>query len=340
MKPTDANDTVTDVAALQARVGKLSGPRDLKVIDFLDEHAQRWIATSPFLFAAFGNGVGVCITAAGGAAGFVQVPNPRRLRLPVTLLDEPHLAQAGGGFGSLFLTPSLCETLRVNGRVLSVDADVIEVEVQECYLHCAKALIRSDFWEPELPTKVPPSAPDFLALSRFVALATIDDQGRADLSPKGDPAGALIRLRNGAAWYADRPGNRRVDSFRNILSLPQVAAAALIPGVTRFVLLSGSARISTDPSVRASFAVGGKIPALVTCISMPGIATRDSAALSRASLWPAAPAADDLNPAAIFKAHIKQSRVGGLFARIARAAVAVPGLLNKHLRRDYKKNLY
>lgn len=64
--------------------------------------------------------------------GFVRVSDPRHFRLPVNLLDEPLLAQAGGGFGSLFLTPSPCETLRVNGRVLSVDADVIEVELQVC----------------------------------------------------------------------------------------------------------------------------------------------------------------------------------------------------------------
>jgi uncharacterized protein len=340
MKPTDANDTVTDVAALQACVGKLSVPRDLKVIDFLDEHAQRWIATSPFLFAAFGNGMGVRITAAGGKAGFVRVPDPRHLRLPVTLLDDPHLARAGGAFGSLFLTPSLCETLRVNGRVLSSDTDVIEVEVHECYLHCAKALIRSNFWEPDLPPEVPASASDFLTVSRFVALATIDNQGRADVSPKGDPAGSMIRLRDGTAWYADRPGNRRLDSFRNILSQPQVAAALLIPGANRLALISGSARIGTDPTVRASFAVDGKIPALLTSISTPEIVICDSAALARANLWPAAPAACDLDPMAIFKAHIKQSRVGGMFAHIARAAVAIPGLLNRHLQWDYKKNLY
>lgn len=77
MKRTDANDTVTDVATLRACVGKLSVPRDLKVINYLDEHAQRWIATSPFLFAAFGNGLGVRITAAGGKAGFVRVPDVR-----------------------------------------------------------------------------------------------------------------------------------------------------------------------------------------------------------------------------------------------------------------------
>ena len=85
------------MAALQACVGKLSVPRDLKVIDFLDEHAQRWIATSPFLFAAFGNGMGVAHTAAGGKAGFVRVPDPRHLRLPVTLLDVPTSRGPGGG---------------------------------------------------------------------------------------------------------------------------------------------------------------------------------------------------------------------------------------------------
>ena len=120
--------------------------------------------------------------------------------------------------------------------------------MHECYLHCAKAIIRSNFWEPDLPPEVPASASDFLTVSRFVALATIDNQGRADVSPKGDPAGSMIRLRDGTAWYADRPGNRRLDSFRNILSQPQVAAALLIPGAARLALISGSAEDRHGPN--------------------------------------------------------------------------------------------
>ena len=79
-----------------------------------------------------------------------------------------------------------------------------------------------------------------------MSLATMDSQGRVDVSPKGDPQGSMIRLADDAAWFADRPGNRRADSFRNILSQPRVALAAFLPGITRIALVSGTARITTN----------------------------------------------------------------------------------------------
>ena len=45
--------------------------------------------------------------------------------------------------------PGLGETLRVNGRVAAVGDGVVRIGVEECYVHCAKALIRSDLWNPE-----------------------------------------------------------------------------------------------------------------------------------------------------------------------------------------------
>ena len=58
-------------------------------------------------------------------------------------------------------------------------------------MHCAKALIRSDFWKAEPRDDAPAATDAFVAASRFMALATIDLAGGADLSPKGDPAGRL-----------------------------------------------------------------------------------------------------------------------------------------------------
>ena len=73
------------------------------------------------------------------------------------LLENPHV-------GLIFLVPGREETLRVNGRAVIVrDEDLlaplavkgkrpplgIGVEVEECYLHCAKAFKRSALWEPE-----------------------------------------------------------------------------------------------------------------------------------------------------------------------------------------------
>jgi predicted pyridoxine 5'-phosphate oxidase superfamily flavin-nucleotide-binding protein len=188
--------------------------------------------------------------------------------------------------------------------------------------------------------EAPDDAAALLAASRFMALATIDGQGRADVSPKGDPSGALIRLQNGVACYAERPGNRRADSFRNILVQPRIAAAALIPGAAQVAILTGTARLTTDAALRESFAVNGKTPLLATCIEGARLAVRPSAALQRARLWPAAPRPDGINPAAMFAAHVRLNKTRGLGATLARAAVSVPGLMQRGLDRDYKTNLY
>ncbi|MDP9139548.1 MAG: pyridoxamine 5'-phosphate oxidase family protein, partial [Pseudomonadota bacterium] len=280
------------------------------------------------------------ITVGGGEPGFVQAPDPKRLRLPLALLDDPQFAQVGRGFGSLFLTPGIDETLRVNGRVAAVGGDAIEIDVEECYLHCAKALMRSKFWAAQPQGGSPGDVAGFIAESRFMALATIDRDGRADVSPKGDPAGAMLKLHDGAAWYADRPGNRRVDSFRNLLTQPNLAALVLIPGSARVAVLHGTAQITTGAAMREAFAVGERVPKIVTRVQQPTLELRDSAALARARPWPSAPAPADIDPAAMFVAHVKESKARGLQATIARAALNVPGLMEKGLQHDYKNNLY
>ncbi|WP_440224286.1 pyridoxamine 5'-phosphate oxidase family protein [Dokdonella sp. MW10] len=332
---------IDDVAALQACVGALPGPRDLKVIDFLDEHALRWLAASPLAFVTFGDRDGLAVTVAGGERGFVGIDDPRRVSLPRASLDDSADVRIGQGVGSLFLVPGLGETLRVNGRVTSIDDTRVGIAVEECYLHCAKALIRSAFWSAQPDRGDVPMPPRALAqASRLMLLATVDAEGRADLSPKGDPAGLLLQVEDGAAWYPDRPGNRRVDSFRNIIAQPRIAAIALVPGSTRVVHLVGCARVSTDAAMCERFAVDGRVPKLVTRIDELVWRVEDSAALRRVQPWPAASAPPDLDPAAIFKAHVKLSREGGLQAALVRAAVSIPGLMRRGLASDYAKNLY
>ncbi len=334
------SDEIRNVAALESSIGKTPGPMHLKVIDHLDAGAVRWLAASPLMFAGFGSATDTAVSIAGGKPGFIDVVDASRIRLPKAYLDRPEIACERQGFGALFLIPSLGETLRVNGRVRAVDRETIEIHIEECYVHCAKALIRSDFWNASPRPNVPSEPAEFLAACRFLALATVDGEGHADVSPKGDPAGMMTRLVDGSVWFADRPGNRRADSFRNMLAQPRVAIAALIPGAISVALVRGEARLTQDERVRAGFAVQNKTPLLATHIERPEIAIVHSPALERAGLWPSKASDEPLNPASILSAHVKLSNERGLQATLVRAAISVPGLMQKGLDRDYKTNLY
>ena len=63
---------------------------------------------------------------------------------------------------------------------------------------------------------------DFIALSPFIVLGTVGADGHVDMSPKGDPPGFVRVLDDHRLAIPDRPGNRRLDSFQNILSNPRV----------------------------------------------------------------------------------------------------------------------
>ncbi|RYG74605.1 pyridoxamine 5-phosphate oxidase [bacterium] len=329
-------DDITSVAALEDRIGKAPAIVHLKTIDHLDQGARDWIAASPLMFATFGNTSNVGGTIGGNELGWATTTT-HELRLPTSWLDDPTLAQPGVGFGSIFLIPSLSEILRVNGQVTDVEKDEIQISVEECYLHCGKPLIRSGFWS-AIPEEAAQDASTFALQSRFLALSTVDTKGRADLSPKGDPAGAMACFRDGTLWFADRPGNKRIDSFRNIVTQSNVAATLLIPGSTQVLSLSGTARITEDEDIRSYFTVQGKTPALLIGIAPRSSALEESAALNRVYPWPA--------PAV--PAHISSSKIGVEHIRLNKSAEAQkiaellsqPNLLEQKMAQDYQDNLY
>jgi uncharacterized protein len=135
-----------------------------KQMSALDRHALRFVELSPFVVLATSDATGrQDASPRGGAPGFVRA-TAQRLWIPDApgnhRLDSLGNIIATGRIGLLFLIPGVDETLRVNGRAqLCDEADrlapfaadprvrlVIEVEVEEAYLHCAKALMRSKLW--------------------------------------------------------------------------------------------------------------------------------------------------------------------------------------------------
>lgn len=328
---------ITTDAALEEHIGKASPLIHQKAISWLDEGALGWIAASPLMIASIADGERIGVTLGGGPPGWAS-GDTHELLLPAAMIDDPGLVRAGASFGSSFLIPSIREVVRVNGRIASNDGDLIRVQVEECYLHCGKALIRSAFWKALPSDGAPDDMSTFSAASRFMALATANADGQADLSPKGDPAGQMAQCRSDAMWFADRPGNKRIDSFRNIVTRPGVAAILIIPGSTRVAHVVGEARIVDDPDVRACFTVDDKVPALATGIHHFTADLWESAALARAGLWPAPPAPANVKAARIALGHIKFAQSEE--ARMVAQAMSAPGVVEGALEADYEKNLY
>lgn len=331
---------LTSLEQVQRRVGMLPAPRDLKVIDHVDEHAQRWLSYSGFGFLAFGQAGSIQMTAAGGAQGFVSVPDPRSLRVPLAALDDASMAAPGGSYGALFMVSGMDETLRVNGKVSAVADGHAVLQVEECYLHCAKSFRRAGFWLPGQVQAFQGDTADFVRQASFLVVASMNRGGQADVSPKGDPAGFMLQARDGAVAFADRPGNRRIDSFRNILEQPAVAIMALVPGCHHLLDISGVAELRADEDALQRFEVQGKVPKLLTNVTVASMQIKPSAAIERSALWPAQAGPEDLVPSEIFKAHVRLSSEDSLQAKIARAAVSLPGAMQKGLDLDYKKNMY
>ena len=331
---------LTALEQVEKRVGKPVGPRDLKVIDYVDEHAERWLSHVHFGFLAFGNQDRLELTLAGGQAGFASVVDQTTVRMPVVSLDDASLCEEGFSFGALFMVSGMDETLRLNGVVLKKSDDSILLRVQECYLHCAKSLRRSEFWTPTGPAEAAGDVAGFIGQARFMVLASMNSSGQADVSPKGDPAGLLLQQQGDGICFADRPGNRRIDSFRNIIEQPRVSLMAFIPGSKGVLCFNGEAEILADERLADRFQVQGKTPHLVTRVMPESVRVTSSQAIAAAALWPAKAGPNDLVPSEIFKAHVKNSKESSLQAKVARAAVSLPGAMEKGLEMDYKKNMY
>lgn len=139
-----------------------------KQIDRLDEHCRAFIAASPFVLLATSSPEhGADCSPRGDQPGWVEVADERTLLLPDrrgnNRIDSVRNIVLSPRIGLLFMVPGVNETLRVNGEAhLSVEPDlltrfavegklpksVIVVGVKEAFIQCARALVRSDLWNP------------------------------------------------------------------------------------------------------------------------------------------------------------------------------------------------
>jgi PPOX class probable FMN-dependent enzyme len=130
-----------------------------------------------------------------------------------------------------------------------------------------------------------PHAQEFIRRSPFLCIGTQNMDGRADVSPRGDPAGFVKILDERTLAIPDRPGNNRLDSLVNILANPCVGLLFIIPGFDDTLRVNGRATLATDPELLASLSVKGRAPKLAIVVAVSEVFIHCAKALRRSHLW-------------------------------------------------------
>ena len=175
---------ITSLSALEALYGEVNEASLLKETDRVILEYRAFIEASPFVALATRGPEGLDCSPRGDGPGFVRVQDEKTLLLPdrrgnnridslKNIMRDPQVAL-------LFLIPGVGETLRVNGRAaISVDPALLEsfavdgkapksvlvITVEAVYFQCARAIVRSDLWNPakHVARNTLPSAGQILA---------------------------------------------------------------------------------------------------------------------------------------------------------------------------------
>ncbi len=177
-------DILKTEAELAAIYGVPLEASTVKEVNWITPHYRAYIEASPYAALATSGPEGLDCSPRGDRSGFVRIHDEKTLMLPDrrgnnridslrNIVRDPRVAL-------LFMIPGVGNTLRVNGRAhLSVEPKLLDsfaveekaprsvtvIEVQAVYFQCARALVRSELWNParHVDPKSLPSAGQILA---------------------------------------------------------------------------------------------------------------------------------------------------------------------------------
>ncbi|WP_431927575.1 MSMEG_1061 family FMN-dependent PPOX-type flavoprotein [Amycolatopsis tucumanensis] len=126
----------------------------------------------------------------------------------------------------------------------------------------------------------------FIDAATLYFVATTAPDGSLDLSPRGDPAGSVLVFDdNRALAFADRPGNRRLDTMRNLLRHPRVGMLFVVPGKEDVLRVNGRATIVRSAPFFGELAEGGVKPALAVVVEVEELFVHCANAFRRSGVW-------------------------------------------------------
>ncbi len=175
---------ITKLAELEAIYGPPLEAAIVKEVDRIIPHYRAFIEQSPFVILATAGPEGLDCSPRGDHPGFVRVHDEKTLVIPDrrgnNRIDSLRNVLRDPRVGLLFMIPGSGSTLRVNGRAqVTADTELLAsfaiegkaprtaliIAVEAVYFQCARALMRSDLWNPRkhVDPKTLPSAGEILA---------------------------------------------------------------------------------------------------------------------------------------------------------------------------------
>ena len=121
--------------------------------------------------------------------------------------------------------------------------------------------------------------------SPFLVMSTFDRVGRADASPKGDPAGFVKVVDAHTLAIPDRPGNHRYDGFTNIIETGRIGLVFFVPNRNEVVRVNGGATVVRDKALRESMAMNGRVPDYAIVVHVEEAFYHCGKAVIRSRLW-------------------------------------------------------
>jgi len=342
---------------LQNIVGK---PHDIikrKVQRQLDHHSLAYLKQSTIAFLGFRCSGMSEILILDGELGFIKaidkvtlcIPQHEELsRIDQQVFDKPLPA-------SLYCwLPGIEETLRINGMASWLNDDrsnsddmELRIHIEGVFIHCAKSIKRSELWtekkQPDSKIDVKNNASElidkshrmFIESSPFLSLYTQDNVNQTELSPRGDPAGFVHVIDDKHLLIPDRPGNKRVDSMRNLLNDPRLALLFLIPGNDLVLKINGRAMIVNDPELLQPLAIKNKAPKLGILVTITRCQFHRSSSLKWQKIWADALAVDKTQFPTLGQILAEQTTKSQSFTTKIKGKI-----VDSFIKRDYQKNLY
>jgi hypothetical protein len=126
----------------------------------------------------------------------------------------------------------------------------------------------------------------FIAMSPFCVLATSGADGSVDASPRGGNPGFVHTDGDNRLLMPDRPGNNRIDSFKNITEgTGFVQFIFFVPGINETLRISGKGVLTSAPELLSALEEFGKPPRLVLSVEVLEAYFHCGKAIMRSKLW-------------------------------------------------------